>query len=181
MQRRTILQTAIAGALNGTLVLEALAEQGGQCVKYVKRMKPGGFSWDGYYPKLKNGAPIVKSCLATDKDYQKNIKNGNCVQWGPAKDIWLALGTKSKGATPKVGSVMVFDAMKASAVGHVAIVTSVSKDNLTVSVMHSNWEGIELISAGTYVLDGKGGAKYITSKGVKWNTPYPVLGFIYEP
>lgn len=173
MKIRSYCKIGIVAVAAGTFSTAALAAWGGQCVRYVKNYKPGGLTWDKYYPKLKNGLPVVASCDA------KAISLGNCVQWVGAKDIWKVLSTSSRGATPKVGSVLVMDAIPASPVGHVAVVTAVSGSVVTVS--HSNWEGDEQISGGTFTLDGAGGAKYKTSAGVKWSKIYPILGFIYRP
>ena len=151
------------------------AVYGGQCVRYVKNQKAGGYVWDKYYPILKNGKAAAATCDA------KAIKAGDCVYWIGAKDIWLKLATQSKGAVPKIGAALVMDAIPASAVGHVAIVTAISKDEKTITVTHSNWEASEQISGGTFILDGKGGAKYTTSAGAKWSKTYPILGFVYTP
>ena len=158
-----------------TVTSLALAAYGGQCVRYVKNQRPGGYVWDKYYPLLKNGKPAVATCDA------KAIKANNCAYWIGAKDIWLKLATQSKGATPKVGSALIMDAIPASSVGHVAIVMAVSKDGKTVTVAHSNWEATEQISGGKFILDGRGGAKYTTSSGADWNKTYPILGFVYQP
>jgi CHAP domain len=175
MNRNSALALVVASSLMCVSAV-ALAEYGGQCVRYVKNNKPGGFTWDKYYPlQGSNGAPVVKTCGS------KEIKNKQCLLWSPAKDIWLKLYTKSRGQEARVGSALVMNAMPASAVGHVAIVTAVSSDGKTVKVIHSNWDAPEQVSGGTFVLDGKGNAKYITSKGVKWSKNYPVLGFIYQP
>ena len=175
MNRKSALALIVAMSLICVSAV-TLAAYGGQCVRYVKNSKPGGFAWDKYYPLLgSNGAPVVKTCGS------KEIKDKKCLQWVPAKDLWLKLYTKSRGQEARVGSALVMNAIPASSVGHVAIVTAVSNDGKTVKVTHSNWEASEQVSGGTFVLDGKGNAKYITSKGVKWTKNYPILGFVYEP
>ena len=162
---------AFAGT--GVLTLRADAASGGQCVRYVKNQKPSGYTWDKYYSLKKNGKAVVSSC---DK---KAIEGGKCVQWIAAKDIWTQLFTEDRGSTAKVGGVLVLDAFSKNSYGHVAIVKKI--DGQALSVEHSNWEDIEQISGGTFTLDGKGSALYTTSKGVKWKTKYPVLGFVYKP
>lgn len=173
MNIRQFLKIGTVAIATGAFTTAALAVWGGQCVRYVKNYKPGGYTWDTYYPKLKNGKPVVTSCGT------KEIKVGSCVQWVGAKDIWTVLSTSSRGSTPKVGSVLVMDAFPQSSVGHVAVVTAVSGSSVTVS--HSNWESSEQISGGKFTLDGAGGAKYTTAAGVKWSKSYPILGFVYKP
>ena len=175
ISRRTLIQTGIALAASGYASV-ALAEKGGQCVRYVKNRKPGGYDWDKYYSKKKNGKPLAMTCG------KKEVSSRTCVQWIPAKDIWEELYTQDRGSEPKVDSVMVFGAFNASPVGHVAIVTGISGSKL--SVIHSNWDGKEIVSTGTFTLIGGGKARYTTSKGVTSSgkkNEVPVLGYIYRP
>ena len=153
--------------------VNASAEYGGQCVRYVKNQKPGGYAWDGYLPNKKNGKPVVSIC---DK---QAIKDKKCEQWIGANDIWNKFYVQSRGGEAKKNSVLVLDSFKGNLVGHVAIVTKV--DGKKIYVKHSNWDSSDTVSTGYYTLVGDGTVKYTTSNNVTWKTPYPLLGFVYQP
>lgn len=140
-------------------VQTAYAEKGGQCVRYVKKQRPGGHTWDKSYPLKVNGKASKTKA-----------------SWIEAKEIWNKLWVKSRGDNPKKNAVMVLDAFSRVTTGHVAIVTKVSGNKIYVK--HSNWcnNNCEDVSTGYFTR--------VRSNRVTYNggsTQYPLLGFVYEP
>lgn len=84
---------------------------------------------------------------------------------------WYDLVTNAtKSSTPQVGSIMVFNAWSGNPYGHVAWVTGVSGNNVTVR--HANWDGKGSVRTDTFVRSGN---NVKVSGGTK---TYPIRGYL---
>jgi surface antigen len=105
--------------------------------------------------------------------------------FGRAANWWeQAIGKYAQGATPVVGSVMVFKAISSMRAGHVATVSQIISDRV-VKVTHANWSHPGKVENDVTVMD--------TSEKGDWSrvrvwyaslrdlgrTNYPLYGFIY--
>lgn len=110
--------------------------------------------------------------------------------FGAAASWWSqAVGKYAQGATPKLGSVLVFKAVGSMRSGHVATVSQIVSDRV-IKVTHANWSIINghrgQVERDVTVMDASDGNdwskvrvfyKPINDVGIK---AYPVYGFIYN-
>lgn len=144
-----------------------------ECVPYAKKIQPGGYNWDGLFPKIVNGKPTTTKCTAADE-------GSKCARWYAGKELGNSLYAPNKGKAPKVGAMMIFNAFDRSTVGHVAVVTKLESDGW-IRVMHANFDIKDGASAGYYKINADGSATYRTARNVVWQTTYPFAHFVYNP
>lgn len=84
---------------------------------------------------------------------------------------WYDLVTNAtRSSNPQVGSIMVFNTWSGNPYGHVAWVTGVSGNNITVR--HANWDGKGSVRTDTFVKNGSG------VKVLGGSKTYPVRGYL---
>ncbi|MEH3045663.1 CHAP domain-containing protein [Sphingomonas adhaesiva] len=105
---------------------------------------------------------------------------------GNANTWWgQAAGRYERGATPQVGAVMAFKAVRSMPVGHVAMVSKVVSAR-EVLLTHANWSrrgGIERDVRAVDVSEAGDWSKvrvWFAAVGGLGTTSYPVAGFIYS-
>ena len=102
-------------------------------------------------------------------------------------DTWWgqAAGHYARGATPKVGAVLAFQATRRMRVGHVAMVSAVVSDR-EVLLTHANWSRPGAIERGVRAIDVSAAGDWSEVKvwygpqGGLGTSVYPVKGFIYS-
>jgi len=106
--------------------------------------------------------------------------------FGRAADWWnQAAGRYDRGATPKIGSVLSFEATHAMRAGHVATVTEVVSDRV-IKVTHANWSSGGQIERNVEVVDVSPNNDWSAVKvwygriGKVGTSAYPTNGFIYS-
>ncbi|MEW6739373.1 MAG: CHAP domain-containing protein [Nitrospirota bacterium] len=109
----------------------------------------------------------VKSKLPPGSKWHKGI--------GEAKNWWSLAKRDEQSPTPQPNSIMVFNSWGNNTAGHVAYVTSVNGNEVTVD--HSNFDCDYQADHEVFVLENNNKYAFRKSAGFK-SKRYPVLGFV---